>query len=41
MPPPVLDERHERIGRYAAQLIDDGSTLQIGLGNTPEAVARR
>ena len=38
--PPELDERHRRIGRYAAQLIDDGSTLQLGLGNTPEAVAR-
>jgi acyl-CoA hydrolase len=40
MPKAVLDERHERIGRYAAQLIEDGSTLQLGLGNTPEAVAR-
>ncbi|RPJ33765.1 MAG: acetyl-CoA hydrolase/transferase family protein [Verrucomicrobiaceae bacterium] len=40
VPRPVLDERHARIGRYAAQLIEDGSTLQVGLGNTPEAVAR-
>ncbi|MDP3851346.1 MAG: GNAT family N-acetyltransferase [Luteolibacter sp.] len=39
-PPPVLDDRHARIGRYAAQLIEDGSTLQLGLGNTPKAVAR-
>lgn len=38
--PAVLDERHLRIGRYAAQLIGDGSTIQLGLGNTPEAVAR-
>ena len=38
--PAVLDGRHRRIGRYAAQLIEDGSTLQLGLGNTPEAVAR-
>jgi len=37
---PVLDERHARIGRYAAQLIDDGATIQIGLGNTPAAVAK-
>ncbi len=37
---PSLDERHHRIGRYAAQLVDDGSTIQLGLGNTPEAVAR-
>ncbi|MEO8616417.1 MAG: GNAT family N-acetyltransferase [Luteolibacter sp.] len=34
------DERHARIGRYAAQLIDDGSTLQVGLGNSPEAVLK-
>jgi len=34
----VYDERYARIGRYAAQLIDDGSTLQVGLGNSPEAV---
>jgi RimJ/RimL family protein N-acetyltransferase len=39
-PPATLGERHARIGRYAAQLIEDGSTLQLGLGNTPEAVAR-
>jgi acyl-CoA hydrolase len=38
--PALADERHDRIGRYAAQLIDDGSTLQVGLGNTPAAVAR-
>ena len=36
----VLDERHLKIGRYAAQLIEDGSTLQVGLGNSPEAVIR-
>ena len=36
----VLDDRHERIGRYAAQLIEDGSTIQMGLGNSPEAVVR-
>ena len=38
-PLPVLDERHQRIGRHAAQLIEDGSTIQIGLGNSPQAVA--
>jgi acyl-CoA hydrolase len=36
----VLDERHLKIGRYAAQLIEDGSTLQVGLGNSPEAVLK-
>jgi len=40
LPRAILDKRHERIGRYAAQLIEDGSTIQIGLGNTPEAVAK-
>ncbi len=39
MPRALPDERHARIGRYAAQLIEDGSTIQMGLGNTPEAVA--
>lgn len=38
--PGVLGERHERIGHHAAQLIEDGSTLQVGLGNSPEAVVR-
>ncbi len=37
---PETDDRHTRIGRYAAQLIEDGATLQLGLGNTPHAVAR-
>jgi RimJ/RimL family protein N-acetyltransferase/acyl CoA:acetate/3-ketoacid CoA transferase beta subunit len=37
---PVLDERHERIGRYASQLVEDGATIQVGLGNSPEAVVR-
>ena len=36
----IFDERHARIGRYAAQLIEDGSTIQVGLGNSPEAVVR-
>jgi acyl-CoA hydrolase len=36
----VVDERHLKIGRYAAQLIEDGATLQVGLGNSPEAVIR-
>jgi acetoin utilization deacetylase AcuC-like enzyme/acyl-CoA hydrolase len=35
-----IDRRHELLGRYAAQLIEDGSTLQVGLGNSPEAVLR-
>ncbi|WP_018968962.1 GNAT family N-acetyltransferase [Rubritalea marina] len=31
---------HEKIGRYAAQLIDDGSTIQVSMGNSPQAVLR-
>ncbi|HEX5789729.1 MAG TPA: GNAT family N-acetyltransferase [Luteolibacter sp.] len=34
-----LTERHKLIGQYAAQLIEDGSTIQIGLGHSPKAVA--
>ena len=36
----TFDDRHERIGHHAAQLIEDGSTIQCGLGNSPEAVVR-
>jgi len=36
----IFDDRHERIGHHAAQLIEDGSTIQSGLGNSPEAVVR-
>ena len=36
----VFDDRHLRIGRHAAQLVEDGSTIQCGLGNSPEAVVR-
>ena len=32
------DERETRIGRYAADLIPDGATLQIGIGTIPEAI---
>jgi acyl-CoA hydrolase/GNAT superfamily N-acetyltransferase len=38
--PGILDGRHERIGHHAAQLVEDGSTIQCGLGNSPEAVVR-
>lgn len=33
--PPVADEVVQRIARYIAGIIDDGSTLQIGLGRIP------
>jgi len=32
-----LTERHMHIGKYIASLIDDGSTLQMGIGAIPDA----
>lgn len=36
--PPHLDETTLRIGQYVAQLIRDGSCLQMGIGKIPDAV---
>jgi acyl-CoA hydrolase/GNAT superfamily N-acetyltransferase len=36
-PPPELDSAFQ-IGRHVAQLIDDGSTLQLGLGIIPQVL---
>lgn len=36
--PLPLSETDRAIGRYAAELIPDGATLQIGIGNIPTAV---
>ena len=33
-------EHHKKIGEYASQLIEDGSTLQVSMGNSPQAVLR-
>ncbi|MBF0178890.1 MAG: GNAT family N-acetyltransferase [Magnetococcales bacterium] len=38
--PPELDETTLRIGRYVASLIEDGCTLQMGIGRIPDAVLR-
>jgi 4-hydroxybutyrate CoA-transferase len=35
---PVLTETEKKIGRNCAALIDDGSTLQMGIGAIPDAV---
>ncbi len=35
-----FDQRIERIGQYVSMLIEDGATLQIGVGKIPEAVLR-
>ncbi|HHX14306.1 MAG TPA: acetyl-CoA hydrolase/transferase family protein [Clostridiales bacterium] len=36
--PPRITEVEEQIGRYCASLVEDGSTLQLGIGGIPDAV---
>jgi acyl-CoA hydrolase len=36
--PGELDDVEKAIGRHVAELIEDGSTLQMGIGNIPNAV---
>ncbi|GAB4314601.1 MAG: acetyl-CoA hydrolase/transferase C-terminal domain-containing protein [Candidatus Zixiibacteriota bacterium] len=36
--PVTMTEVHSKIGRFVADLIDDGSTLQMGIGGIPDAV---
>ena len=38
---PKIGPVQEQIGKYVADLIDDGSTLQIGYGGIPDAVVMR
>ena len=40
LPPPELDQVTEQIGQYVSLLIDDGCTLQLGIGKIPDAVLR-
>ncbi len=35
---PKIDRRTEQIGQYVSMLIENGATLQIGIGKIPEAV---
>jgi len=35
---PEIDRRTEQIGQYVSMLVDNGATLQIGIGKIPEAV---
>lgn len=35
---PEVDRRTEQIGQYVSMLVENGSTLQIGIGKIPEAV---
>ncbi|MFT3745220.1 MAG: acetyl-CoA hydrolase/transferase C-terminal domain-containing protein [Pyrinomonadaceae bacterium] len=37
-PPPELTDVDRAIGRHIAEMIDDGSTLQMGIGSIPNAV---
>ncbi|WP_100331092.1 acetyl-CoA hydrolase/transferase family protein [Bacillus xiapuensis] len=37
-PSPVVTEKDEKIGRFIAELIQDGDSLQIGFGAIPNAV---
>lgn len=37
-PRPEIDPVRAKIGAYLAELVDDGSTLQVGLGVTPQSV---
>lgn len=36
--PPKVDEETRKIGEYIAALVDDGSTVEFGIGRIPQAV---
>jgi len=38
--PPVLDQVTEQIGQYVSLLVENGATLQLGIGKIPDAVLR-
>jgi len=40
LPPPNISEVEEKIGSNVADLVEDGSTLQLGIGAIPDAVIR-
>ena len=40
IPVPEITETERRIGEYCASLVNDGDTLQIGIGSIPDAVCR-
>ena len=40
VPPRPLSDTDKRIGRYIAGLVDDGATLQMGIGGIPDAVLK-
>lgn len=40
LPPPTITDMDKKIAGYIAERIDDGSTLQIGIGGVPAAVCK-
>ncbi len=38
LPRPVITDVERKIGEYCASLVEDGSTLQIGIGSLPDAI---
>jgi acyl-CoA hydrolase len=38
VPPPAIGEAERAIGRFIAEMIEDGATLQMGIGAIPNAV---
>ena len=40
LPAPELDRVTEQIGQYVSMLVDDGSTLQLGIGKIPDATLK-
>ncbi len=38
VPPPEPDEDTRKIGEYVAALVDDGATIEFGIGQIPQAV---
>lgn len=41
LPPATIGAAEEAIGRYCAELIHDGDTLQLGIGGIPDAVCHQ
>ncbi|MGI6730993.1 MAG: acetyl-CoA hydrolase/transferase family protein [Anaerovoracaceae bacterium] len=41
IPLPKIGETEQAIGKYCAELIEDGSTLQLGIGAIPDAVLQQ
>lgn len=37
-PPNIISEEEKKIGKYIANLVEDGATLQMGIGGVPDAV---